>query len=70
MTADRVRPNRGIRYAPMTAARPHFCAFSGRLHMAPRRLSRLQRHILKHVIAEDRRTQGRVIMGHFALVQL
>lgn len=37
--------------------------------MAPRRLSRLQRQILKHLVAEDRRTQGSVIMGHFALVQ-
>ena len=38
--------------------------------MAPRRLSRLQRHILKHVVAEDQRTQGRVSMGHLELMQL
>ena len=38
--------------------------------MAPRRLSRLQRQILKHLVAEDRRTQGRMSMGHLALVQL
>ena len=38
--------------------------------MASRRLSRLQRHILKHVVAEDQRTQGRVSMGHLELMQL
>jgi DNA-binding MarR family transcriptional regulator len=37
--------------------------------MAPRRLSRLQRQILKQLIAEDRRTQGRMSMSHFELVQ-
>ena len=37
--------------------------------MAPRRLSRLQRQILHCLFAENQRTQGGVIMGHFELVQ-
>ena len=37
--------------------------------MAPRRLSRLQRHILKCLMAEYRRTQGGTILGHYELVQ-
>ena len=38
--------------------------------MAARRLSRLQRHILSRLFAEYQRTQGGLIMGHYALVQL
>ena len=37
--------------------------------MAPRRLSRLQRHILQCLMAEYRRTQGVTLMGHYELVQ-
>lgn len=37
--------------------------------MAPRRLSRLQRHILKRLMAHDQRTQGGIILGHYELVQ-
>ena len=37
--------------------------------MAPRRLSRLQRHILRCLMAEYRRTQGVTLMGHYELVQ-
>ena len=37
--------------------------------MAPRRLSRLQRHILKCLMAEYRRTQGGTLLGHYELVQ-
>ena len=37
--------------------------------MASRRLSRLQRHILKCLIAEYRRTQGGTLLGHYELVQ-
>lgn len=37
--------------------------------MAPRRLSRLQRHILKCLMAEYQRTQGGTLLGHYELVQ-
>jgi DNA-binding MarR family transcriptional regulator len=37
--------------------------------MAPRRLSRLQRQILKRLMVEYRRTQGGTILGHYELVQ-
>ena len=37
--------------------------------MATRRLFRLQRQILKCLIAEYRRTQGGTILGHHELVQ-
>ena len=38
-------------------------------HHGPRRLSRLQRHILKGLMAAYRRTQGGTIRGHDELVQ-
>jgi hypothetical protein len=37
--------------------------------MAPRRLSRLQRHSLKCLMAAYRRTQGVTLMGHYELVR-
>jgi DNA-binding MarR family transcriptional regulator len=37
--------------------------------MASRRLSRLQRHILKCLMADYRRTQGGTLLGHYELVQ-
>lgn len=37
--------------------------------MAPRRLSRLQRYILKCLMADYRRTQGVTFMGHDELVR-
>ena len=37
--------------------------------MASRRLSRLQRQILKCLMVEYRRTQGGTILGHYELVQ-
>lgn len=37
--------------------------------MAPRRLSRLQRQILRQLFEQDQRTRGGIIMGHFELVQ-
>jgi DNA-binding MarR family transcriptional regulator len=37
--------------------------------MAPRRLSRLQRHILKCLMAQYQRTRGGTILGHYELVQ-
>jgi DNA-binding MarR family transcriptional regulator len=37
--------------------------------MASRRLSRLQRHILKYLMADYRRTQGGTLLGHYELVQ-
>jgi DNA-binding MarR family transcriptional regulator len=37
--------------------------------MASRRLSRLQRQILRQLFEQDQRTQGGIIMGHFELVQ-
>jgi DNA-binding MarR family transcriptional regulator len=37
--------------------------------MASRRLSRLQRHILKCLRADYRRTQGGTLLGHDELVQ-
>jgi DNA-binding MarR family transcriptional regulator len=69
IAAGRVRFNRCIRYALIVSDRPYGYALFGRRRMAPRRLSRLQRQILKQLIAEDRRTQGRVSMSHFELVQ-
>jgi DNA-binding MarR family transcriptional regulator len=48
---------------------PPLCALSERLIMVPRRLSRLQRDILKCLMAEYRRTQGGTILGHYELVQ-
>jgi hypothetical protein len=37
--------------------------------MAARRLSQLQRRILKYLLVEDQRTQGGLTMGHFELVR-
>ncbi len=37
--------------------------------MASRRLSRLQRHLLQRLLAQDELTQGGLAMGHFELVQ-
>lgn len=37
--------------------------------MAPRRLSRLQRHILQQLFTAYQRTQGTMAMGHDALVK-
>jgi DNA-binding MarR family transcriptional regulator len=37
--------------------------------MASRRLSRLQRQILKCLMADYRRTQGGTLLGHYELVQ-
>lgn len=37
--------------------------------MAAQRLSRLQRQILRSLLAQDLRTQGRIAMEHLVLVQ-
>ena len=37
--------------------------------MAARRLSRLQRHILRCLLTQDQRTHGVIAMGHRELVQ-
>ena len=37
--------------------------------MAPRRLSRLQRHILNCLMADSQRTRGVTLMGHDELVR-
>ena len=67
MTAARTRPGGDIYAGPQ--AYPPLVAWPERTRMAARRLSRLQRQILRCLLTQAQRTPGVIGMGHRELVQ-
>lgn len=58
-----------VTYMPWPQAYLPLVAWPERTRMAARRLSRLQRHILRCLLRQYQHTNGVIAMGHRALVQ-